>query len=260
MNTAHHLPPLLAELTSDAMLDLPMSARLLWSLLRSRPTSPEPLRLNLKRVKMSAFPFDAHVTVDSLMLDVLMLEERALLATSVGPDGRERYRILTPPAAPSTTPDEPTQLAPSRHIATVERERESESERERDEAPAPTPSTSRQAPRPPARYCADHMPHGPGRERCVLCLQARQAGAVWIELMKAGVTPPDDLSEPPIDTYADQRPDPQPTLFDTPPRSPQPNGRRRRPQFDVPRGPFDEGGSPAYDPDDPDDPYNLITH
>lgn len=247
MPTAPHLPPLLAELTSDAMLDLPMSARLLWSLLRSRPTSPEPLRLNLRRLKAAAFPFDADVTVDSLMLDVLMLEERELIATSVGPDGRERYRVIAPTTAPSTPTDPRSQAAPSGHIATVERESERESERARDEPPRPTP---RPRLTPPARYCADHMPAGPGRERCVLCQQARQAGEVWIALVKAGETPPADLSQPPVDTYADRRPAPHPTLFDTePPRSPEPRGRRR-PQFDVPRDPLDDPDTPHYVSDD----------
>lgn len=260
MHQAPHLPPLLAELTSDAMLDLPMSARLLWSLLTSRPASPEPLRLNLKRVKMAAFPFDADVTIDSLSLDVLMLEERGLLTTSVGPDGRERYRILTrpttAPTAPHSAPANPyeatpqhaaqtaTQPAPSGHIASVERESESESTRETPESRRP--STRRPELTPPARYCADHLPYGPGTEECLLCMQAREQSNIWLALVKNGQTPPADLSIPPAEPNGHTR-----TTTDTP-RSPQSGPdphRRRRPRFGPP-DPMNDPESPDYIPDD----------
>ncbi|MGX9348137.1 hypothetical protein [Microbacterium sp. KNMS] len=228
---------MLAELTSETMLDLPMSARLLWTLLSSRPQTTEPQRLNLKRVKAAAFPFDADVTVDTLMLDVLELEERGLLATSVGPDGRERYRILT---RTPDTPEPPSQPAHSKHIATVERERESERAREQEPPPHPIRRPQLTA---PARYCADHMPLGPGREPCVLCEQARLSTQLWLQFVKKGQTPPDDLSTPPVDTYADRAPDPEPRS----PQSGPPWSPRRRPRFDVP-DPLDDPESPDYVP------------
>lgn len=251
MPTAPHPPHLLAELTSEAMLDLPMSARLLWVLLSSRPPGLEPLRLNLKRVKASAFPFDAEVTVDSLTLDVLELEDRGLLATSIGRDGRERYRILVrdpvEPCAPQN-PQEvaaghasecPSQPAHSGRIATVEREREGESAGEGEPR---RPAHSRPKLTQPARYCADHLPLGPGRERCVLCEQARLSAKIWIEFVRNGQTPPDDLSSPPVDTYADRAPSPPSTSTSgsTP-------GSRRRPRFDV-LDPFDDPDSPEFLP------------
>ena len=246
MNPAPRPQPLLVELTSETLSDLPMSTRLLWTILSSHPTATEPTRLNLKRIKAAAFPFDAEVTVSVLEEGVLELEDRGLLETHAAPDGRERYRILTRTTTASaraeSAPTWETQLAPSRHIASVERESEREREQESERAPRrPTPRTSLT---PPARYCADHTPLGPGREPCVLCEQARIAAKTWVLLVSKGITPPADLSVPPIDTYADRRPEPHPTLFDdAPPRSPDPSGRRR-PRFDV------------VDPEDPW-PYSL---
>ena len=252
MPTAPHQQPLLDELTSLKMLELPMSARLLWALLSSRPPAPEPLRLNLPRLKAAAFPFDGTVTVDSLMIDVLLLEERGLLVTSVGDDGRERYRILSRPPvvaameqAPCPAPEPATQAAHSEHIASVVRERESEREGEGEPRPPARPALT-----PPARYCADHMPHGPGRERCVLCQQARLAGETWIQLVKAGITPPADLSQPPVDTYAGH-PKPE-TLFDEPSHPqqyPSDPAARRRPRF-GPSDPLNDPESQSYVPTD----------
>ncbi|MGO1267155.1 MAG: hypothetical protein ACTMIY_11030 [Microbacterium gubbeenense] len=239
---APHQPPLLDELTSETMLDLPMSARLLWALLSSRPQSPDPLRLNLKRLKAAAFPFDGLVSVDSLMMDVLLLEERGLIVTSVGEDGRERYQLLPrkqeAPWVPKSLWETATELAlqpaPSEHIASVVRERESEREGVREPRPPARPDLT-----PPARYCADHMPHGPGRESCVLCMQARQAGLVWLAFVKNGQTPPADLSAPPVDTYAERAPEPPST-----PQAETSFGFRRRPRF----GPSD----PLSDPESSD--------
>lgn len=249
MPMAPHQPPLLDELTSETMLDLPMSARLLWALLSSRPQSPDPLRLNLKRLKAAAFPFDGLVSVDSLMMDVLLLEDRGLIVTSVGEDGRERYQLLPRKQEAPWVPEgmwegataHASQPALSGHIASVVRERESEGEGAREPRPPARPDLTA-----PARYCADHMPDGPGREPCVLCQQARQAGEIWIQLVKAGVTPPADLSRPPVDTYSGH-PKPE-TLFDEPPPGEQCSRdpfARRRPRF-GPSDPLSDRESPEY--------------
>jgi len=178
MDTAPRLPRLLAELTSDSMTDLPTSARLLWILLSSRPPGPEPVRMNRGRIRAALLvTFGLDVTDDDIVLGVLMLEERGLIVTSAGHDGRERVRIARRPPTPndldeapdepsSTGPTAPYQEAPSERIAPVGRERERESESAREERAEP----SRQAPGPPPPpFCPDHMPLGSGGVPCVAC-------------------------------------------------------------------------------------------
>ena len=253
MDTAPPLPLLLAELTSDAMSELPKTARLLWILLSAMPTA-EPVRLNIPRLRLNlSAVFDHDATRDDVELAVLTLEERGLIATSAGPDGRERFRIAQRPRTPHqpreeppTAPQAPPTAAPqdgySPFIETVGRERESESERAERETPPPRPVLTP----PPPPFCPDHMPLGSGGIPCVVCADHTRAMKHWdqnrIHAAEWADQPRPQSPTPPAWQRGRRTPgtDDQTPLF----------GRQPR---------FHPTGEPEPEPD-PDDPYTYLPY
>lgn len=233
MTTDRPPQPSLVSLTDVTMIELSMSARLLWVLLSARATSSEPTRLNLRRVKAAAFPFDPAVTVGSLEMDVLALEDAGFLSTMVGVDGRERYMVHGLDAAEDEPPIVPYQPVPSRLIASVggggsERGREGASEGATADPGSEIPPPHRPIPQ---RFCPRHRSGvGSGGVSCGECGDYRmEFTAFMVERQHRTVTPPDPPRAEPVDE--------QPPLF-------------RRPRF----RPTD-----AADTDeDPDDPWNLV--
>ena len=248
MDTAPALPLLLAELTSDVMSELPLTARLTWILLSSKPT-PVPVRLNMTRLRLHlSATFDLDASRDDVELAVLMLDEAGLIATSAGQDGRERYQIRCRPARvpdspepASTAPETAAQTAPvDAFIGTVERAREKASESSASEPPRSRPRTTLAPPPPP--FCHDHMPLGSGGVPCVACKDMTLANRHWeLNRMHGAEWETQPRPEPPRPHHTPK----QPTLFDDTDthedssRSPE---FRRRPRFDV---------------EDPDDPWPL---
>lgn len=218
MSTGQHPALSLAELTSEAMTLLPLSARLLAVILKARSSAVEPTRLSLPQIKQRVFPFDDAVTLDSLTLDVLMLEEAGILETFTAPDGRERYVMTDAPASADPLPENVTQDSSSGRIASVGREGESEGAREGAAAPRSGPGAVRPA---PPRFCPEHRGStGAGGESCVVCRDYRMEWTTWhLELTRGFTAPP---ATPP-----DPSPDPGP----------------RRPRFRPTDG--------SADPDDP---------
>ncbi|WP_105567144.1 hypothetical protein [Microbacterium halophytorum] len=234
MNTGPHLQPSLASLTAEEMSLLPISARLLAVVLTMRAHPSEPTRLSLPQIKQRVFPFDETVTIDSLTLDVLALEEVGFLSTLVGTDGRERYLVSLDVAAAVTPAAEPAQPAHSEHIATVGREGE---QRASEGARAVPPRRSSYR-KPPPRFCPEHAPtNGSGGESCVECRDARMEWTTWHFEVTHGIDPDDD---PPVVP----RPTPSPRS------APSASARGgRRPRF-RPADALDDPNLPGYLPDD----------
>lgn len=211
MNTGPHLQPSLASLTAEEMSLLPISARLLAVVLTMRSRPGELARLSLPQIKQRVFPFDEAVTLDSLTLDVLALEDIGFLSTLVGEDGRERYVIDAAAAAAPAPPDSPHR----EHIAPVGREREQRERARESAAPPPSRSSYRM---PPPRFCPEHAPtNGSGGESCVECRDARMEWTTWHFEVTHGITLDDLPADPPPPRAPhDRRPRFRPTDEDEP--------------------------------------------
>lgn len=209
MNTGPHLQPSLASLTTEEMSLLPISARLLAVVLTMRSRPDELMRLSLPQIKQRVFPFDEAVTIDSLTMDVLALEEIGFLSTLVDGEGRERYLI-----APGASTERTAAVPHREHIATVGREGE---ERARDDARAVPPPRRPSYRMPPPRFCPEHAPtNGSGGESCVECRDARMEWTTWHFEATHGVTPDAPAQPAPPRAPRDRRPRFRPATADEP--------------------------------------------
>lgn len=178
-----HLGPRLqlspVELIDEDMLMMSSQVRFLAVVLRWKAAPTGTARLSLPIVKGTYFQMDPHVTVETLMTDVLELESVGYLTTFVGRDGLEYYRIerFTPPGG-ATAADDADQ---SEFIGTVGREkRERESERESESDETRPPRALRDPGPPPPRFCSDHAATGGSDgEPCVKCQDRRMDFIAW---------------------------------------------------------------------------------
>ncbi|WOF23817.1 hypothetical protein N8K70_03815 [Microbacterium betulae] len=172
---------LTAELTDEDMNMLPVTARFLSLVLRSRLGASSSARLNLPLIKGQFFPLDTTVTSESLSMDVLELEAAAILRTWVDDRGLERYAFERFTAPPHEGVGHPPTPDHSEFIASVGREkRERERAREGASAREAPPSARRDTLRPPPpRFCSDHLPDGSDGEPCVKCQDRRMEFMAW---------------------------------------------------------------------------------